>query len=75
MLHKITKMNGKGDETVLEYDSETVSTERLAEIEREFNEMMKKGYIPADLETNEIIKEFRPNTDILMIPRIQGGRA
>lgn len=74
MIHKIRKMSGKGDQTVCEWDTETTTADRLAEIEMEFGAMMKRGYIPADLATNELIDKFNPQTDILMIPKMQGGQ-
>ena len=60
---------------VAEYALGVTSPERLAEIETEFNEMIKKGYFAADItdKKNEFIKNFDPNADILMIPKIQGG--
>lgn len=79
MLRTIVKMSGKGDETVAEWDTDTVAPERLAEIDREFQEMTSKGYFAADVTVvdgtpkNEFIGVFDPQSDILMIPAIQGG--
>ena len=75
MKRSIVKMSGKGDEVVAEWETETATPERLAEIEKEFNEMVGRGYFAADItdQRNEFVKEFDPNADILMIPRIQGG--
>lgn len=69
---KITRMSGAGDELVAEW-TETTSPERLAEIEKEFNERLAAGYFAADLSTNELVREFKPDTDYLLIPRVQGG--
>lgn len=75
-IRKIRKMSQGGDDCVAEYDTETVTPERLAEIEKEFNEMMAKGYIAADItdKKDELIKEFKSGADILMIPKVSGGR-
>ena len=69
---KITKMSGKGDEMVAEWN-ETTAPDRLGEIEKEFNAMMAKGYHMADLATNEIVKAFKPDTDYLAFPAMAGG--
>lgn len=69
---RMRKMSGRGDETVAEWDAAT-SPERLAEIEREFNGMVRSGYFAADVKKEEIIQAFDPAADILMIPRMQGG--
>lgn len=75
MQRSMVKMSGKGDEVVAEYTPGVTSPERLEQIEKEFNEMIKKGYFAADItdKKNEFIKDFDPNADILMIPKIQGG--
>jgi len=75
MSRSIVKMSGKGDETVAEWDIETVSPERLEEIEKEFAQMTANGYFAADVtdKRNELIQKFDPNADILMIPNVQGG--
>ena len=75
MKRSIVKMSGKGDEVVAEWETETATPERLAEIEKEFKEMVGRGYFAADItdQRNEFVKDFDPNADILMIPRIQGG--
>jgi hypothetical protein len=61
---------------VAEWDTETVSPHRLADIEKEFNEKMTQGWFAADIleKRNVLIREFDPNADILLIPRVQGGR-
>ena len=68
----LLKMSGKGDETVAEW-TDTATKERLTEIETEFNKLQKQGYFAADLKTNEIVDKFNPESDTLMIPRMQGG--
>lgn len=65
-------MSGRGDEVVAEW-SETTTVEQLAAIEAEFNAKLKAGYFAADLGTNELIKEFNPGSDILLIPHMVGG--
>lgn len=74
-LRKMRKINHEGDRTLAEYDTETTSPERLAEIEKEFNEYLAHGWFAADItdKRDVIIKRFDPNADILLIPRIQGG--
>ena len=69
---KMTRMSGKGDQKVCEWD-ETATVETLKEIEAEFNKLQKEGYFAADLNKNELIDGFKPDTDILMIPRMAGG--
>lgn len=70
---KLRRMSGHGDELLAEWESSTVTPERLAEIEAEFKSLMARGYFAADLKTNELIQEFKSDTDILMIPHMQGG--
>ena len=64
-----------GDRTLAEWDTETTSPERLAEIEREFNELIAAGWFAADISDKQgvFIQEFNPCTEILLIPRVQGG--
>lgn len=70
--HLLRKMSGAGDEMVAEW-TETASAEELAKIEAEFKELTGKGYFAANLDTKELVKEFDPNADILLIPHMQGG--
>lgn len=70
---KMTRMSGRGDQLVREWD-ETATPEALQEIEREFAAKMKEGYFAADLGTNALMDGFKPDTDILLIPKLQGGR-
>ena len=77
MARKVLRMIcSGGDKTLAEWDTENVSPYRLAEIEKEFNEKMAQGWFAADIleKRNVLIREFDPNADILLIPRVQGGR-
>jgi len=65
-------MSGKGDEVVASWDETTTHTD-LDKIEAEFTAKMKQGFFAANLDTNELIQEFDPKADILLIPRVQGG--
>ena len=51
------------------------SQQRLAEIEKEFNEKVAQGWFAADISEKRdvLIREFDPNAEILLIPRVQGG--
>ena len=71
LTRSMSMMNHKGDEVVAEWDVEC-SPERMAEVEKEFNQKLKEGFFAADLNTNEVIHEFR-DTDIVLIPKITGG--
>lgn len=64
-----------GDKTLAEWDTETTSPERLAEIEKEFDQMIAKGWFAADIsdKDGEFIRKFDPDAEILLIPRVQGG--
>ena len=75
-LKKLRMICAGGDKTLAEWYTETVSEERLAEIEKEFNEMVAHGYFAADIseKKNVLIREFDPNAEILLIPRVQGGK-
>lgn len=72
----IRKMSAAGDDTVAEWDTETVTVERVQEIETEFNRLMAEGYFAADItdKRDEIVRDFVPDRDYLMIPKMQGGR-
>jgi hypothetical protein len=64
-----------GDKTLTEWDTETVSPQRLSEIEKEFNEKILQGWFAADISKTRdvLIREFDPNAEILLIPRVLGG--
>lgn len=65
-----------GDKTLAEWNTETTSPERLAEIEKEFNQKMAQGYFAADISDKKdvLIHKFDQNAEILLIPRVQGGK-
>jgi hypothetical protein len=74
-LKRLRMICAGGDKTLAEWDTETVSQQRLAEIEREFNEKLAQGWFAADISDKKdvLIREFNPNAEILLIPRVQGG--
>jgi hypothetical protein len=72
---KLRMLCAGGDKTLAEWNTDTVTPERLREIEVEFNGKMKQGYFAADLTNgrNSLIRNFDPNADILLIPPVKGG--
>src|SRR2546425_10801948 len=74
-LKKLRMICAGGDKTLAEWDTETVTSQRLAEIEREFKEKVAQGWFAADISEKRdvLIREFDPNAEILLIPRVQGG--
>ena len=64
-----------GDKVLAEWDTETIGPDRLTEIETEFKQRMAEGFFAVDIheKKNQLIREFDPNSDILLIPRVQGG--
>ncbi len=76
MTKKMRMICAGGDKTLAEWDTETVSPQRLSEIEKEFNERVAQGWLAADItnKKDEIIRSFDPNAEILLIPRVRGGR-
>lgn len=76
-LRKLRMMCAGGDKTLAEWDTDSVSDERLAEIENEFREKMAQGWFAADITDKKdvLIQNFDPDAEILLIPRVQGGRA
>ena len=74
-LKKLRMICAGGDKTLAEWDTEAVSQQRLAEIEREFNEKVAQGWFAADISEKRgvLIQQFDPNTNILLIPKVQGG--
>lgn len=76
MTKKMRMICTGGDKTLAEWDTETITPEKLAKIELEFNEYLKKGYFAADITDKKdvLIIQFDPNSDILLIPRVQGGK-
>jgi hypothetical protein len=74
-LRKLRMVCAGGDETLAEWDTEIVTPERLAEIEKEFTDKIAQGWFAADIseKRDRLIQEFDPNAEILLIPRVQGG--
>jgi hypothetical protein len=64
-----------GDKVITEWDTDTISPDRLREIETEFKQRMAEGWFAVDIhdKRNQLIREFDPNAEILLIPRVQGG--
>lgn len=77
MQRTLRKLSSNGDDIVAQWDTDTVSPERLKAIETEFHELQGRGYFAADITDgrNTIVREFDPNAHLLMIPRVQGGAA
>ncbi len=74
-LRKLRMICAGGNKTLAEWETETVSQQRLAEIEREFKEKLAQGWFAADISDKRdvLICEFDPNAEILLIPRVVGG--
>jgi hypothetical protein len=64
-----------GDKVIAEWDTKEISPDRLTEIETEFKEKMAAGWFAVDIydKRNKLIREFDPDAEILLIPRVQGG--
>lgn len=80
-LKKLRMIYAGGDKTLAEWDTKTVSSSRLAEIEKEFNDKIAQGWFAADITVADpemgtegtFIKKFDPNAEILLIPHVHGG--
>jgi hypothetical protein len=74
-LRKMRMLCVGGDKTLAEWDTETISPEKLKELEAEFKIRMKQGFFAADVTDgrNVLIRQFDPNAETLLIPRVQGG--
>ena len=74
-LKKLRMICAGGDKLLAEWDTETVSPQRLEEIEKEFNQKIAQGWFAADIteKRDVLIREFDPQAEILLIPRVQGG--
>ena len=74
-LKKLRMICAGGDKTLAEWDTDTVSPQRLVEIEKEFNDKVAQGWFAADISDKRdvLIREFDPHAEILLIPRVQGG--
>jgi len=72
---KIRMICAGGDKVLAEWDPETATPERLMEIEREFDARIRQGWFAADVtsQRNVLIREFDPDAEILLVPRVQGG--
>ena len=70
-LKKLRMICAGGDKTLAEWDTNTVSQQRLAEIEREFNEKVAQGWFAADISDKRdvLIRQFDPDAEILVLLR------
>ena len=75
MKRSLRKLSSQGDTTIAEWDTDTVTPDRLQEIEQEFHNLTKQGWFAADVtdQRDVLVREFDPQADLLMIPRVQGG--
>ena len=74
-LRKLRMLSAAGDETLAEWDSETLSPHRLQEIEAEFDAKMRQGFFGVDITDgrNKFITKFDPNAETLLLPAVRGG--
>jgi hypothetical protein len=74
-VRKLRMLSAAGDETLAEWETETLSPERLREIENEFNTRMQQGFFAVDITDgrNKFIRKFDPNVETLLIPAVRGG--
>ena len=74
-LRRLRMLSAAGDESLAEWDTETLSPQRLQEIESEFNEKMRQGFFAVDITEgrNQLIRKFDPNAEMLLIPAVRGG--
>ena len=74
-LRNLRLIGPDGDKTLADWDTDTVSSERLQQIEIEFDRKMRKGFFAADITDgrNVLINKFDPNANILLIPPVKGG--
>ena len=74
-LKKLRMICAGGDKVLAEWDTDTAGAQRLTEIEKEFNEKVAQGWFAADISDRRdvLIREFDPNAEIILIPRVQGG--
>ena len=63
-LKKLRMICAGGDKTLAEWDTDTVSAQRLAEIETEFKEKMAQGWFAADISGRLYLR-------VLLLRRIQ----
>src|SRR2546422_10327355 len=74
-VRKLRMMCAAGDETLAEWETETISPQRLNEIEVEFQSKMRQGYFAVNITDgrNTFISKFDSKADILLIPAVRGG--
>jgi hypothetical protein len=74
-LKRLRMLSAAGDETLAEWDTETLRPDRLKEIEAEFEAKMRQGFFAVDITggRNKFIKKFDPNAETLLIPAVRGG--
>ena len=74
-VRKLRMLSASGDETLAEWHTETVSPERLREIEAEFDSKMRQGFFAVDITDgrNKFIRKFDPHAETLLIPSVRGG--
>jgi hypothetical protein len=65
-----------GDKTLAEWDTEKTTSKDLAEIKRVFDKKLGDGWFAADIadKRDVLIAEFDPKAEILLIPKVHGGR-
>jgi hypothetical protein len=75
MVRTMRMLCAAGDKVIAEWDTDAITPDRLKEIETEFKEKMAEGWFAVDIhdKRNQLIREFDPNAEILLIPRVQGG--
>ena len=75
MIATMRMLCNEGDKVIAEWNTDSVSPQRLAEIETEFKQKMAEGWFAVDIhdKQNRLIRKFDPNAEILLIPRVQGG--
>lgn len=70
MRRAYSRMNQDGDKEVFSFD-DSVSAE-VDSAKKVFDEHKSRGYAPFDAE-NTLMTSFRPDTDVLFVPKLQGG--
>ena len=76
-LRTLRRLSSGGDTVLAEWDTDTLTPERLQEIEKEYKELVSKGFAPFDITDKKDAfigdGKFHPEADTLLIPRMQGG--
>ena len=74
-LRRLRMLSAAGDETLAKWDTDTISPQRLQEIEAEFHAKMQQGFFAVDITNgrNKFIKKFDPNAETLLFPAVRGG--